>query len=104
DLKDEIMYDALATDPGGFLGANSNQDKTRRDGLLLEGQRQLNARLGVGGQYSFTDAEYRDGNFKGNEVPWVARHGASTHLDYLIIPGLNGRLEAVYTGARYLSS
>lgn len=104
DLKNEIMYDALATGPYGRLGANSNQDKTRRDGLLLEGQRQLNDRLGIGGQYSLTDAQYRNGNFKGNEVPWVARHSASAHLNYLIIPGLSGQLEAIYTGARYLSS
>lgn len=104
DLKNEIMYDALATAPSGGLGANSNQDKTRRDGLLLEAQRQLNTRLGIGGQYSLTDSEYRDGNFKGNEIPWVARHSASAHLDYLIFPSLKGMLEAIYTGARYLSS
>ena len=104
DLKNEIMYDALATAPSDGLGANSNQDKTRRDGLLLEAQRQLNTRLGIGGQYSLTDSEYRDGNFKGNEVPWVARHSASAHLDYLIFPSLKGMLEAIYTGSRYLSS
>ena len=102
DLNDELMYDPSAPGPFG-LGANVNLDATRRDGLLLEGRRQLAERLSVGGQYSFTDAEYRAGSFKGNEVPGVARHSASAHLDYLILPGLNGHLEAVYTGASYLS-
>lgn len=103
DLDDELMYDPSAPGPFG-LGANVNLDQTRRDGLLLEGQRQLSERLSLGGQYSFTDAEYRAGSFKGNDVPGVARHGASAHLDYRLLPGLNARLEGVYTGARYLSS
>ena len=107
DLDNELMYDASAIGPNsafGFNGANVNLDKTRRDGLLLEGQRQLTERLSLGGQYSYTDSEYRAGNFKGHEVPWVARHSASAHLDYLILPGLNGHLESVYTGSRYLAS
>lgn len=106
DLNDELMYDPTAPGPSspfGFDGANINLDKTRRDGLLLETKRQLTDRLSLGGQYSFTDAEYRDGSFKGNEVPWVARHTASANLGYQVLPGLIGYLEAVYTGARYLS-
>lgn len=107
DLEDELMYDPTAIGPlslFGFDGANINLDQTRREGLLLEGQRQLNERLSVGGQYSFTDSEYRGGPFKGNEVSGVARHSASAHLDYLIVPGLSGRLEALYTGGYYLFS
>ena len=104
DLTDELMYDPLAAGPSGFPGANINLDKTRRDGLLLEAERQLTSRLSVGGQYSFTDSEYRDGNYQGNEVPWVSRHSASAHVSYLILPGLKGYLESEYTGARYLAS
>lgn len=105
DLDDELMYDATATGPfGPGTGANVNLDKTRRDGLLLEARRQLTERLALGGQYSFTDSEYRTGPFAGNEVPGVSRHSASAHLDYLILPGLNGRLEALYTGGYYLYS
>ncbi|MOA21154.1 Ferrichrome-iron receptor precursor [compost metagenome] len=91
------MFDAV-----NFV--NTNLDQTRREGLLLEGQRQLTERLSLGGQYSFTDSEYRDGPFEGNEVPGVSRHSASAHLDYLILPGLNGRVEALYTGGYYLFS
>lgn len=104
DLTDELLYDPLATGPSGFPGANINLDQTRRDGLLLEAERQLTSRLSVGGQYSFTDSEYRNGNYQGNEVPWVARHGASAHVSYLLAPGLKGYLESEYTGARYLAS
>lgn len=103
DLEDELMYDAEITNPAGFggKGANINLDKTRRQGLLLEAQRQLNERLSVNGQYSFTDAEYRDGSFDGNEVPWVARHTASAALNLQLLQGLSSYLEVVYTGPRY---
>ena len=104
DLHDELMYDPLAVGPNspfGFDGANINLDKTRRQGLLLEGQRQLSERLSLNGQYSFTDSEYRDGNFEGNEVPWVARHTASAALNYQLLQGLSSYLEVVYTGSRY---
>ncbi|MFV3093010.1 TonB-dependent receptor [Pseudomonas sp. GW6] len=108
DLNDELMYDSAIANPMPWdplaTGANINLDKTRRDGLLLEARRQLSDRLAIGGQYSFTDSEYRAGSFRGNEVPWVARHTASANLNYLILPGLTGYLEAVYTGARYLAS
>jgi iron complex outermembrane recepter protein len=100
DLEGELMYDPMAN---GGMGANINLDKTRRDGLLLETERQLSQRLSIGGQYSFTDAEYRAGSFKGNAVSWVPRHGASAHLSYQLPAGLKAYLEAVYTGTRYYS-
>lgn len=105
DLKDELMYDSLIPNPASWsgMGANINLDKTRRDGLLLEAERQLSPRLSIGGQYSFTEAEYRAGSFQGKQVPWVSRHSASTHLSYLIVPGLKGYFEAVHTGSRYYS-
>jgi iron complex outermembrane receptor protein len=105
DLQDELLYDALIANPASWsgIGANINLDKTRRDGLLLETERQLSERLSIGGQYSYTDAEFRAGSFQGNKVPWVARNTASANLSYLIVPGLRGYLEAVHTGSRYYS-
>lgn len=100
-LEDELMYDPIALGP---FGANINLDKTLRQGVLLEAERQFTSRLSIGGQYSFTDAEYRAGNFKGKDVPWVSRHSASTHAAYDILPGLKGYVEAVYTGKRYYSN
>lgn len=105
ELEDELMYDSEAPNPNSWTGkgANINLDKTLRKGVLLEAERQLTADLSVGGQYSFTDSEYRDGSFKGNDVPWVSRHSASAHLSYEILPGLRSYVEAVYTGKRYYS-
>ena len=107
DLQDEIAFDSTAPGPDavfGFPGANVNLDDTRRDGLLLEAQRELTERLTLSGQYSFTDAEYRSGSFKGNDVPWVARHTAGISLGYRLLDGLTTVLEANYTGPRYVAS
>lgn len=104
ELENELMYDPTAEGPNsawGFDGANINLDKTLRQGLMLEAERQLTPELSVGGQYSFTDSEYRDGAFKGKEVPWVSRHSASAHVSYEILPGLRSYVEAIYTGNRY---
>jgi len=105
ELEDELMYDSEIANPNSRngKGANINLDKTLRKGVLLEAQRQLTSDLSIGGQYSFTDSEYRDGSFKGNDVPWVSRHSASAHVSYEILPGLRSYVEAVYTGKRYYS-
>jgi len=105
ELEDELMYDSEIANPNSWngKGANINLDKTLRKGVLLEAQRQLTSDLSIGGQYSFTDSEYRDGSFKGNDVPWVSRHSASAHVSYEILPGLRSYVEAVYTGKRYYS-
>ncbi|OEC34691.1 iron complex outermembrane recepter protein [Pseudomonas cuatrocienegasensis] len=105
-LKDELLYDPTAEGLNsvfGFDGANINLDKTLRKGVLLEAERQLTQRLSLGGQYTYTDSEYLEGSFKGNEVSGVARHSASIQLGYQLLPGLNTQLEAVYTGSQYLS-
>lgn len=106
DLDDELMYDAEINNPNSWngKGANINLDKTRRQGFMLEGYRQIADDLSVNAQYTFTDARYRAGSFKDKEVAWVSRHMASAQVNYIIIENLTGQLEANYTGARYLSS
>jgi iron complex outermembrane receptor protein len=106
ELDDELMYDPTALGPFsqfGFPGANINLERTLRQGLLLEADRNMTERLNLGAQYSFTDSQYRAGSFKGNEVPWVPRHSGSLFGSYRLLPGLLGYVEAVYTGSRYLS-
>lgn len=106
ELKNELMYDPTAEGPysvWGSDGANINLDKTLRQGLMLEAERQLTPDISIGGQYSLTDSEYRVGAFKGKQVPWVSRHSASAHVSYEILPGVRSHIEAVYTGNRYYS-
>lgn len=106
NLDDELMYDAEINNPNSWngKGANINLDKTRRQGFMLEGVRQIANDLSLSAQYTFTDARYRAGSFKDKEVSWVSRHMASAQVNYVFFERLSGQLEANYTGGRYLSS
>lgn len=106
DLDDELMYDSEINNPNSWngKGANINLDKTRRQGFMLEGSRQIIDDLSVSAQYTLTDARYRAGSFKDKEVAWVSKHMASAQVNYLVLERLTAQLEANYTGPRYLSS
>ena len=103
DLKNEIMLDKEAM-PNSRWGANINLDKTRHQGLILEADKWVTNHIKVGGQYTYTNSKYRDGSFKGKEVPWVSKNTASTYMDWEIVQNLKAHLEAEYTGPRYYSS
>ena len=69
ELTDEIGYDSNAN---GF-GANVNFDKTRRNGLELEGSWKFSSKLSSSLSYHYIDAKFREGSYAGLEVPMVAK-------------------------------
>lgn len=69
ELTDEIGYDSNAN---GF-GANVNFDKTRRNGLELEGSWKFASNLSSSFTYHYLDAKFREGSYAGLEVPMVAK-------------------------------
>lgn len=79
-LKNEIAFDPSA----GFFGANSNLDKSRRNGLIIDSRWLLNNALTLSGQYSFTDAKIRTGDFSGNRIPQVAAHNFRIAMNYQV--------------------
>ena len=95
DLEDEIGYD-----PGLF--ANINFDDTRRDGLTFEGAWPVTRELLMSGQLSFVDASFREGAYRGNDVPMVAERTARLAIDYSFMPAWALFGEAVYIGERRL--
>jgi len=104
ELDDEILYDPSAPGPNaewGLLGANINLDSSRRRGALVEWHWQALARLTVGGNYTWTDAEITAGSFDGNEVPYVAEHTAALNATWSFGSGLSAFAEYVYYGSRY---
>jgi iron complex outermembrane receptor protein len=68
-LRNEIDFDPGAN---GGLGANVNFDPTRRTGVEAESGVTLTETLRLKGTVAYTDAVYRSGPYKGNEVPQVA--------------------------------
>ncbi len=75
DLDDEIGYDAS-------LFANINLPKTRRKGAELEGDWKIAESLQARLSYAYTDAEFREGVYSGNEIPLVPRNLASAQLTW----------------------
>lgn len=93
-LENEIDYD-----PVNF--ANINLDPTVRNGLVLEGKWQASDRLQLSGQYSYIDASFDKGAFKGNAVPFVAENTAHLAATYQLDPNWTVFGEMQYIGDRF---
>ncbi len=90
DLDDEIGYDAS-------LFANINFPKTRRKGAELEGDWKIADSLQARLSYAYTNAEFREGVYSGNEIPLVPRNLASAQLTWNA-----GRAGSYSAAARYV--
>lgn len=103
-IDNEIIYDPSADGPfGPATGANINLDESTRDGAILRAVWRPQTGMSLELNYSYTDAEYNTGNFKGNTVPFVAESTANAILSYQLDPLLSVYLDAQYTGPRYAS-
>jgi len=93
-LKNEIDYD-----PVNF--ANINLDPTVRNGLIFEANWQAMKKLTLAGQYSFIDAKFDNGSFKGNDIPFVAENTAHLSANYNVDSNWSLFGEVQYIGDRY---
>lgn len=75
DLNNEIDFD-----PSVF--GNTNLDPTQRTGLILDGHLQTTDSLRLGAAYGYVDAEFDNGSFAGNRIPFVAKHTLNLNADY----------------------
>ncbi|MGF1911607.1 TonB-dependent receptor [Vibrio kasasachensis] len=98
ELEDEIVY---ATDPASGSGANMNADASTRNGAGLSGSFYVTEQFQVSAEYNYIDAEFTEGENKGNDVAWVANHTGKVGFNYAIADNINLYSDAVYTGERY---
>ena len=101
-LTDEIGFDPDAVGPNspfGFDGANVNFDPTRRQGLELDWQHALAARLGVRVNAAWREATFRSGPYAGKDVPLAPRRTLSVRGDFA--PAAAHRITA---GVNWVSS
>ena len=94
DLENEIEYD-----PINFI--NFNNDDTRREGLTLSLLSQLSTVFSLKTEIGLVDAEFRSGDFEGNEVSGVADEVVRLRGDYRINDYLTTYLEANYSSPKY---
>jgi outer membrane receptor protein involved in Fe transport len=95
--EDEIYFN-----PVSYLNENM-EDDTIRQGAELGLDWQLHA-LRMGATYTYTETEFDDGLYAGNEVPYVPRHQGTAYINYAFNSGLFIGLDANYIGRRYLIS
>ena len=102
DLDREIFFNPLG---GAFgFGGNENfQGRTRRQGVEVALGTQVEG-VTLKGSYSFVDADVKDGQYTGKQVPAVAGNKASLEafipFSYAFHAGLNG----TYVGQRHFTS
>lgn len=103
EIDDEILFDSSATKPvgGSFNGANVNADRSVRYGGSISGQLHVTPAWLVAGEYHYIDAEFIEGDNKGNALPWVAMHTATLQSTVHITQDILMYLEGIYTGSRY---
>ena len=87
-VSDEIEFD-----PGSFL--NTNLGNTRRNGVILEGRYWLTERLNLSANYSYLDAYYSSGPFKGNQLTFLSRHTGGVAASYRVDENFSARLEVI---------
>lgn len=102
EIDDEILFDSNAISPsGGSGGANVNADRSVRYGGSLSGQVQVTPKWLVATEYHYIDAEFTEGDNKGNALPWVAMHTATLQSTVHFTQDILMSLEGIYTGSRY---
>ncbi|MCM8594352.1 TonB-dependent receptor [Accumulibacter sp.] len=96
DLEDEIVYD-------GAVFSNVNLDKTRRQGVELEGDWRIVPSIFLRLTYTYADSTFRSGPYTGNQIPLVPTNKAAARLTW------NGAQFGTYTavvnyvGSQYYS-
>ncbi|MEW6026008.1 MAG: TonB-dependent receptor [Planctomycetota bacterium] len=103
DVDNEIFYNPY-TPP---FGQNENYDRIQRQGIEAKMEYKPAEELPrIALNYAYTQAEFQQGAFKGNEVPGVPRNKAGLIITTppLAVENLNVNLYYNYVGSRYLIS
>ena len=98
ELENEIYYNPLGG-PFGF-GANENYDKTRHWGIEFSAEAQPWKWLKIWANYTYTEAKFREGLYKGNEVPGVPHHKVNFGIGVTPLEGLTIDIWSNYVGKR----
>jgi iron complex outermembrane recepter protein len=94
NAKNEIFFNPMTF-------TNENLDgMTRRDGIEVSLNAEVNKWLTVKGGYSYLNAKIKGGEFKGNSVPDVPHHKATVEAVSSLGRGFTVMLSGIYIGGR----
>lgn len=98
DLHNEIAYD-----PNSCFGANINLERTRREGVGLQGKLGLGERVSVDASVRHLDSEVTGGSLTGHEIPLAARNTGTLALGGRLPAGLSTHIELQAVDSRPLA-
>ncbi len=99
NLKNELYYNPTG---GAFgWGANENYDKTRRQGIEASLKYEVFKNLDLKGGYSYAKSTFREGDYKGKDVPMVPRHKLNLGAGFKIFDALKLNLDGSFVDNRY---
>jgi iron complex outermembrane receptor protein len=101
DMEDEIVY---VYNPVTFTGRNVNLDKTRHQGVEVSFSYAYKTWFSLYGNYSYQEAEFREGANKDNEIPLVPKETANVGLEIYLPSNFMLRPEVTYVGSAFLGS
>lgn len=99
-IDDEIFFESSV---GGGRGRNVNLDESKRQGASIELGAGISSSINIGGTFSYSNAEYRAGQFSGNQVAETPEKTASLFAQYKLRHNVNLYLDAIHTGTRFAS-
>jgi len=92
-LKNELYYN-----PATFN--NENYDKTRHQGIEVEFSSRLPWRIKFSGNYTFDQAVFKEGEYKGKDIPMVPGHKFNLGLTHFLTDYLSGGVAFNYMSSR----
>jgi len=102
DFENEIAFDPSANGPWGTtFGANVNLDPTVHEGIIVEGNYAVDRSLQMGATFTYTNAEFKSGSLKGNNIAGVPEQQLTLTSRYKLTEKFKTYLEAIYSGEYY---
>lgn len=102
NVKDELYYNPTGG-PFGF-GANENLDKTKHRGAELGFSVGAADYISLFGNWTYTEAKFESGQYKGKTVPLVPRHSANLGSDLKLSSVVLFTLKGNWVGEHYLDA
>ncbi|MFA5351596.1 MAG: TonB-dependent receptor [Candidatus Omnitrophota bacterium] len=92
NIRNELYYNPS--------GSNENYDKTRHQGIEFDLSSKLPWRFKLNGNYTFDHAVFKEGDYKGKDIPMVPEHKFNLGLTHFFTDFLSGGLSFNYMSSR----
>jgi iron complex outermembrane receptor protein len=99
NVEDELYFNSTGG-PSGF-GQNLNYDKTLHEGIEFGFDSNLRKKIFLFGNYTYTKADFVNGENDNKEIPLVPRHKGSVGLRLMLPKNFVFNLMGNYVGKRY---